>query len=82
MLIAKRLLAVVFSSVRVWCASETSTSSGSSETDVNEFSVMPGGVPCAYDVTTVTPVANAPTQSRKSSRHSPEVLIVRRVSPA
>ena len=43
MLTAKRRLAFAFSSVREPCASETSTSSGSSETDVNELSVIPPG---------------------------------------
>ena len=50
------------------CASETSTSNGSSDTDVNELSVIPANVSPTRDVTTVTPVANAPTTSRKSSR--------------
>ncbi len=39
------LLACTPSSVRVPCASETSTSSGSSETLVNELSVIPCGAP-------------------------------------
>jgi putative glutamine amidotransferase len=42
-----------------------STSNGSSETDVNELRVMPADSPSASAVTTVTPVANSPTQSRK-----------------
>ena len=44
MLTVKRRPAVAFSSVREPCASETSTSSGSRETEVNELSVIrPGG---------------------------------------
>jgi ATP-binding cassette, subfamily F, member 3 len=42
---------------------------------VNEFSVIPAGRPWLLVVTTVTPVAKAPTHSRKSSRSSPELLI-------
>src|SRR4051794_17896688 len=72
MLTAKRWLAVAFSSVREPCARETSTSSGSSETEVNELSVMPAGWPWCSLVTTQTPVAKAPTTSRKS-RSMPDI---------
>ena len=72
MLTAKRRLAVAFSSVREPCASDTSTSSGSSETDVNELSVIPAGWPWCSLVTTQTPVANAPTTSR-NSRSTPDI---------
>jgi hypothetical protein len=42
----------------------TSTSSGSSETDVKELAVMPWPKPPARAVSTVIPVANMPTASR------------------
>jgi hypothetical protein len=56
----------LFSSVREPWASEMSTRSGSSETDVKELSVMPAGWPWCSVVTTQTPVAKAPTTSRNS----------------
>src|SRR5689334_2922469 len=47
----------------------TSTRGGSSETDVNEFAVMPRGRPSgSVVVTTVTPVRNEPRADRNALR--------------
>src|SRR3954467_11275975 len=54
-------------SVRVPWASETSTSGGSSETEMNELSVMPPQRPSCSTMMTVTPVANSPTAPRNAS---------------
>ena len=66
MLTTNRPLLAMAASVREPWPSETRTSSGSSETDVNELSVMPAGSPSTSAVTTVTPVANSPTHSRNA----------------
>ena len=47
-------------------STQTSTSGGSSETEVKEFAVMPCGL-SPPTVTTVTPVAKAPNARRSSS---------------
>ena len=66
MLTAKRRLAVAFSSVREPCASETSTSNGSSDTDVNELSVIPAGWPWCIARDHAHAGGKAPTTSRNS----------------
>jgi hypothetical protein len=45
-------------------STQTSTSGGSSETEVKELAVMPWPNPPARAVSTVIPVANMPTASR------------------
>ena len=50
------------------CPTQTSTSGGSSETDVNEFAVNPCGTPAASRVvTTVTPVTKQPSACRSAA---------------
>lgn len=48
-------------------AADHSTSAGSSETDENEFAVMPSGPTAVWVVTSVTPVPNWPNARRRSS---------------
>src|SRR3954470_13420677 len=47
-----------------WRDGQNNTSGGSSETDVNEFTINPAGSPSGAAVTNATPVANLPTASR------------------
>ena len=50
------------------CPTQTSTSGGSSETEVNEFAVNPCGAPPAPRVvTTVTPVTKQPSACRNAA---------------
>ena len=44
---------------------QNSTSGGFSETELNDWHVMPTGSPLLIEVTTVTPVAKRPSTSRK-----------------
>ena len=46
-------------------AGQNSTSGGDNETELNDWQVMPTGSPLLIEVTTVTPVANSPSTSRK-----------------
>jgi len=48
-------------------AMHTSTSGGSSDTDVNELAAMPDGPSAPWPVTTVTPVAKCPRIVRNSA---------------
>src|SRR4051812_24019826 len=50
--------------VRDWRDGQNDTSGGSSETDVNEFTINPAGSPSGAAVTNATPVAYLPTASR------------------
>ena len=52
-------------------STETSTSGGRSETDMNAFAVMPCTVSPERVVSTVTPVANIPSVRRKAIAGSP-----------
>src|SRR5687767_945220 len=46
-------------------AGQKSTSGGESETELNDWQVIPTGASLLIDVTTVTPVQNRPRTSRK-----------------
>ena len=67
MLTAKRPLWRTTPSVREPSAIDTSTRSGSSDTEMKALSVIPAITPSCSDATTVTPVANSPTLARKAS---------------
>ena len=57
------------------CARQTSSSGGSSDTEVKLLTVNPAGVPSSVrQVTTVTPVAKQPSASRKRARVMPGAI--------
>ncbi len=77
MFTARRSESLIASDVRAPRMRQTSTSSGSSDTDVTELAVMPCSSPSWTVVTTVTPVANW----LMTLRNSIGSMRIRNVSP-
>jgi hypothetical protein len=64
---ANRPVRATAASVRLFVASDTSSSGGSAETEATAVTVQPTGRPSAALVTTATPVGQAAIRSRNLS---------------
>ena len=71
MLIAKRPCSRTIGSVRPWFSKQTSTSSGSSESEQSALAVIPPERSGPVVVITATPVAKWPNTCRNSSELAP-----------
>src|SRR2546423_13161923 len=75
MLTAKWPLSRMAGQVDDECAMHTSTSGGSSDTDVKELAARPDGPSGPWPVTTVTPVAKCPRTVRKWALSTPSSTV-------